>query len=48
MLSQTVTKGQAPSLSVNVDAATNRITTGGYSYDSNGNLAARAIDLHLT
>jgi RHS repeat-associated protein len=40
MLAQTVTKGSAPTLSVNVNPATNRITTGGYSYDSNGNLTA--------
>ncbi len=40
LLAQTVTKGSAPTLNVNVDPATNRITTGGYSYDSNGNLTA--------
>jgi len=40
MLAQVVTKGSAPSLSVLVDPATNRITTGGHSYDSNGNLTA--------
>ncbi len=35
-----MTKGSAPTLNVNVDPATNRITTSGYSYDSNGNLTA--------
>jgi RHS repeat-associated protein len=40
LLAQTVTKGSAPTLNVNVDPATNRITTSGYSYDSNGNLTA--------
>ena len=43
MLAQTVTKGTAPTLSVLVDPATNRITTGGYSYDSNGNLTAMPL-----
>jgi YD repeat-containing protein len=33
LLSQTVTKGSAPSLYVNVGPATNLITTGGYLYD---------------
>ena len=33
-----MTKGSAPALNVSVDPATNRITTGGYSYDANGNL----------
>ncbi len=37
---QTVTKGTAPTLSVLVDPATNRITTGGYGYDANGNLTS--------
>jgi RHS repeat-associated protein len=40
LLSQTVTKGSAPTLSVNVNPATNRITTGGYGYDANGNLTS--------
>ena len=30
-------------LSVNVNPATNRITTGGYSYDANGNLTAMPL-----
>ena len=37
-LSQTVTKGSAPSSSLSVNAATNRIASSYYSYDSNGNL----------
>ncbi len=40
LLNQSVTKGQAPSLSVNVNPATNRITGSGYGYDSNGNLTS--------
>jgi YD repeat-containing protein len=40
LLSQTVTKGSAPMLSINVNASTNRITTSGFSYDANGNLTA--------
>jgi YD repeat-containing protein len=32
LLNQTVTKGSAPSLAVNVDGNTNRIITGGYAY----------------
>ena len=40
LLSQTVTKGSAPSLNVTVDPATNRITNPGMSYDANGNLTA--------
>ncbi len=44
LLAQTVTKGSAPTLNVNVDPATNRITTSGYSYDSNGNLLATSGD----
>ena len=32
LLSKTVTGGSAPSLSINVDGNTNRITTGGYAY----------------
>jgi len=43
LLSETVTKGSAPALSVTVNAATNRITTGGYSYDANGNLTAMPL-----
>ncbi len=38
LLSKTVTGGSAPSLAINVDGNTNRITTGGYGYDLNGNL----------
>ena len=37
LLAKTVTKGTAPTLSINVNAWTNRITTSGYSYDANGN-----------
>ncbi|MFN8009261.1 MAG: RHS repeat-associated core domain-containing protein, partial [Terriglobia bacterium] len=37
-LSQSVTKGSGPSNSLSVNASTNRITTSGYGYDSNGNL----------
>jgi YD repeat-containing protein len=40
LLSQTVTKGSAPTLSVTVNPATNRITNAGMSYDANGNLTA--------
>jgi YD repeat-containing protein len=40
LLSQTVTKGSAPSLSVTVNPATNRITNSGTSYDAKGNLTA--------
>ncbi|MFN0169814.1 MAG: RHS repeat-associated core domain-containing protein [Bryobacteraceae bacterium] len=40
LTAKTVTKGTAPSLSINVNGATNRITTGGYSYDANGNMTA--------
>ena len=40
LISQTVTKGNAPSLSLGVDPATNRITSECYSYDANGNLTA--------
>jgi RHS repeat-associated protein len=40
LLSQIPTKGQTPPLYVNVQATTNRITSTGYSYDSNGNLTA--------
>jgi RHS repeat-associated protein len=35
---QSVTAGTAPSNSVAVNAATNRITTSGYAYDANGNV----------
>ncbi len=37
LLSKSVTKGSAPTLSINVDGATNRITTSGFGYDANGN-----------
>jgi RHS repeat-associated protein len=40
LLSQTVTKGSAPSLNVTVDPATNRMTNSGMSYDANGSLTA--------
>ena len=40
MTSQTVIRGTAPSLSINVNGANNRISSGGYSYDDNGNLTA--------
>jgi RHS repeat-associated protein len=40
LLSETVTKGSAPSLRVTVNPATNRITNQGTSYDANGNLTA--------
>ena len=36
--SQTVTKGSGPSNSLTFNAATNRISTSGYSYFPNGNL----------
>lgn len=39
-LTQTVTKGSAPASSLAISLANNRITTSGYSYDSNGNLTA--------
>ena len=35
-----MTKGYAPSLSVAVDPSTNRITSGGVSYDATGNMTA--------
>ena len=35
---QAVTKGSAPTAYLNYNAATNRITTAGFSYDANGNL----------
>lgn len=35
-----VTKGTAPSSSFSIDAATNRITNAGFSYDANGNMYA--------
>jgi YD repeat-containing protein len=38
LLSQTVTRGNAPSLSVNRDPATHRIPNAGISYEANGNL----------
>jgi YD repeat-containing protein len=37
-LSQTVTKGSAPASSLSINAATNRISSSGYVYDSNGNV----------
>mgnify|MGYP000893573577 CR=1 FL=1 len=40
LTAKTVTRGSAPSLSINVDGNTNRITTAGYSYDANGNMTA--------
>jgi RHS repeat-associated protein len=39
LTAQTVTKGSAPAMSINVDAATNRVSTSsGYGYDANGNV----------
>ncbi|MEW5978835.1 MAG: RHS repeat-associated core domain-containing protein [Acidobacteriota bacterium] len=38
--SQTVTKGSGPAYSFAYSASTNRITTSGYAYDSNGNLTS--------
>ncbi len=35
---QTVTHGTAPANSLSFSATTNRITSGGFSYDSSGNL----------
>jgi RHS repeat-associated protein len=40
MTAQTVTKGSAPTMSLLVSGTTNRITTGGFGYDANGNLTA--------
>ncbi len=40
LLSKVVTKGSAPTLSINVDGATNRITTSGFGYDANGNMTS--------
>ncbi len=37
---QTVTKGTGPQHSLTINPANNRITTAGFSYDSNGNLTA--------
>jgi RHS repeat-associated protein len=37
-LSQTVTKGSAPASSLSINTVTNRISSSGYAYDSNGNL----------
>jgi RHS repeat-associated protein len=47
LLNQVVTKGSAPNMNGAVSGTTNRITTGGYSYDSNGNLTA-APNLTMT
>ncbi|MEW5978800.1 MAG: hypothetical protein AB1898_23630, partial [Acidobacteriota bacterium] len=38
--SQAVTKGSGPTSSFAYSASTNRITTSGYAYDSNGNLTS--------
>ncbi|MGB8521604.1 MAG: RHS repeat-associated core domain-containing protein [Candidatus Acidiferrales bacterium] len=43
-LSQSVTAGTAPSNSVVVNTANNRITTTGYSYDANGNLTNDGVN----
>ncbi|MFN8008409.1 MAG: RHS repeat-associated core domain-containing protein [Terriglobia bacterium] len=37
---QSVTKGSAPTSSLSISTANNRILTSGYSYDNNGNLTA--------
>jgi YD repeat-containing protein len=37
-LNQTVTKGSGPASSISVNASTNRISSSGYVYDSNGNM----------
>src|SRR5436189_1268377 len=37
-LSQTLTKGSGPTVSLSVNAASNRINSTGYAYDANGNL----------
>ena len=37
-LNQTVTKGTGPASSLSVNASTNRISSSGYVYDSNGNM----------
>jgi YD repeat-containing protein len=41
LLSQTATKGSAPSMSVGVDLATNHMV--GYGYDANGNLTSMPL-----
>ncbi|MEW5978801.1 MAG: RHS repeat-associated core domain-containing protein [Acidobacteriota bacterium] len=38
--SQTVTQGSGPTVNLAYSASTNRITTSGYGYDSNGNLTS--------
>jgi len=47
-LNQMTPTGSAPSLSVSVDAATNRILPTGVSYDNNGNVTAGFGGLHLS
>jgi RHS repeat-associated protein len=42
--SQTVTAGSGPSISVSVDATTNRINTSGYSYDADGHLTNDGVN----
>ncbi|MCX6620682.1 MAG: polymorphic toxin type 44 domain-containing protein, partial [Acidobacteria bacterium] len=39
LTAQTVTKGTAPAMSLSVDGTTNRVTTSGFSYYANGNMA---------
>jgi YD repeat-containing protein len=40
LLAKRVTAGSAPVINLNYNAATNRISTGGYGYDNNGNLTS--------
>ena len=43
MLTQSVTQGTAPVMSLNYDNSTNRITTSGYGYDANGNMTTAPL-----
>jgi RHS repeat-associated protein len=43
-MTQAVTAGTAPSNSVTVNAATNQITTSGYSYDASGNMTNDGVN----
>ncbi len=43
---QTVTHGTAPANSLSISATTNRITSGGFSYDASGNLTNDALNTY--
>ena len=40
LLSKTVTKGSAPSMTLSIDSATNRISSAGFGHDANGNVTS--------